>query len=222
MNYLSIFKSFLLILLTFFLYSCAKDQPAYLTPRQLESLKVVLVWPADIYCEPPSPIPFYCPVRNIIPGEISPSAKEVMGGLLRTSLEKFSDRHHFIFLDEGTAELLLEKVLEQKVQSPELAVRMIADFAKARSILYLRIYRFKERVGRGIGVSEPASVAFALFLYDGQTGRLLWHDVFDETQKPLSENILNFSLYKSIKWLTAEELAKNGLEKILSRSPFAR
>jgi hypothetical protein len=222
MSNLSIVKSFLLILFTLFLYSCAKEQPAYLTPRQLDSLKVVLVWPADIYCELPSPIPFYCPVRNIIPGEISPSAKEVIGRLLRTSLEKFSDRHNFLFLDEGTAELLLEKVLEQKVQSPELAVKMIAESTQAGSILYLRVYRFKERVGRGIGVTEPASVAFALFLYDGKTGKLLWHEVFDETQKPLSENILNLSLYKSIKWLTAEELAKNGLEKILSRSPLAR
>lgn len=222
MSLISIPRIFLLLLLTLFLYSCAREQPAYLPPRQLESLKVVLVWPVDLYCDPPSPIPFYCPVRNIIPGEISLSAKEVMEKLLRTSLEKFSDRHHFLFLDEGTSELLLERVLEEKVQSPEVAVKMIADSAKAGSILYLRIYRFKERIGRGIGVSEPASVAFALFLYDGQTGKLLWHDVFDETQKPLSENILNLSLYKSIKWLTAEELAKNGLEKILSRSPFAK
>ena len=222
MSLISIPRIFLLLLLTLFLYACAREQPAYLPPRQLESLKVVLVWPVDLYCDPPSPIPFYCPVRNIIPGEISLSAKEVMEKLLRTSLEKFSDRHHFLFLDEGTSELLLERVLEEKVQSPEVAVKMIADSAKAGSILYLRIYRFKERIGRGIGVSEPASVAFALFLYDGQTGKLLWHDVFDETQKPLSENILNLSLYKSIKWLTAEELAKNGLEKILSRSPFAK
>jgi len=222
MSLISIPRIFLLLLLTLFLYSCAREQPAYLPPRQLESLKVVLVWPVDLYCDPPSPIPFYCPVRNIIPGEISLSAKEVMEKLLRTSLEKFSDRHHFLFLDEGTSELLLERVLEEKVQSPEVAVKMIADSAKAGSILYLRIYRFKERIGRGIGVSEPASVAFALFLYDGQTGKLLWHDVFDETQKPLSENLLNLSLYKSIKWLTAEELAKNGLEKILSRSPFAK
>jgi len=222
MSLISIPRIFLLLLLTLFLYSCAREQPAYFPPRQLESLKVVLVWPVDLYCDPPSPIPFYCPVRNIIPGEISLSAKEVMEKLLRTSLEKFSDRHHFLFLDEGTSELLLERVLEEKVQSPEVAVKMIADSAKAGSILYLRIYRFKERIGRGIGVSEPASVAFALFLYDGQTGKLLWHDVFDETQKPLSENILNLSLYKSIKWLTAEELAKNGLEKILSRSPFAK
>jgi|GEM_PF-789111 len=222
MSLISIPRIFLLLLLTLFLYSCAREQPAYFPPRQLESLKVVLVWPVDLYCDPPSPIPFYCPVRNIIPGEISLSAKEVMEKLLRTSLEKFSDRHYFLFLDEGTSELLLERVLEEKVQSPEVAVKMIADSAKAGSILYLRIYRFKERIGRGIGVSEPASVAFALFLYDGQTGKLLWHDVFDETQKPLSENILNLSLYKSIKWLTAEELAKNGLEKILSRSPFAK
>jgi len=222
MSLISISRIFLLLLLTLFLYSCAREQPVYLPPRQLESLKVVLVWPVDLYCDPPSPIPFYCPVRNIIPGEISLSAKEVMEKLLRTSLEKFSDRHHFLFLDEGTSELLLERVLEEKVQSPEVAVKMIADSAKAGSILYLRIYRFKERIGRGIGVSEPASVAFALFLYDGQTGKLLWHDVFDETQKPLSENILNLSLYKSIKWLTAEELAKNGLEKILRRSPFAK
>jgi len=222
MNYPSCLRVLFLIFLLLFLYSCAKEQSAYLTPRQAESLKVVLVWPADVHSEEATPVLFYSPVRNIITGEISPSAKYVMNRLLREGLKKYSDRHQFIFLDEVDAEALLERILEQRAQRPEVAMRMVAEPFNARSVLYLRIYRFKERVGRGIGVSEPASVAFALFLYDGESGRLIWYDVFDETQKPLSENILNLSIYKSIKWLTAEELAKNGLERILSRSPFAR
>ncbi len=211
-----------LFLLIFIFFSCSPQSEFQLTPRQAESLRVVLVWPVEIAKEGQGEVIFLSPVRGIITGEVSQLAKETMENLLREGLERFAGKHTFVFLKAAEALLLQEKIRELGKTSPHEAIRFIGQETEATSILYCKVFRFRERKGRGVGVEAPASVAFALHLYDALTGTLLWYDVFDETQKPLSENLLNLSLYKSVKWLTAKELARNGLEKILNRSPLAK
>ncbi|HXV79615.1 MAG TPA: hypothetical protein VEG60_07025, partial [Candidatus Binatia bacterium] len=75
---------------------------------------------------------------------------------------------------------------------------------------------------------SPASVAFALDLIDVRRGDVIWSARFDETQKPLSENIFALGDIKQrgIRWLTAEQLAQEGVRKavgelhqILVRTP---
>jgi len=58
-----------------------------------------------------------------------------------------------------------------------------------------------------------------LDLVDVRRGDVIWSARFDETQKPLSENI--FALgdigQRGIKWLTAEELMQDGVKKAVSQ-----
>jgi hypothetical protein len=75
------------------------------------------------------------------------------------------------------------------------------------------IYRFQDRKGGNFAVDKPASVGFHLHLIEQE--RVVKVFQFDETQQPLSENILKFGTFlrRGAKWVTASELAEEGVEK---------
>jgi hypothetical protein len=108
----------------------------------------------------------------------------------------------------------------KKDSNPKKIIKNFCQKTNTQALLYGRIYRFKQREGSSFAIKEPASVAFVLVLYDGASAQILWTGYFDETQKPLSENILNLRIYKKLKWLTAEELAENGLDFVLKTFPL--
>jgi hypothetical protein len=87
----------------------------------------------------------------------------------------------------------------------------------ADAVLFGRVIRFNERVGAAGGVKSPASVAFDLFLLDVKMGDIIWSARFRETQEPLSENILALGKFaqRRARWLTAEELAREGIKKVI-------
>lgn len=92
----------------------------------------------------------------------------------------------------------------------------------ADAVLVGNLYRFRERDGTDYAVKTPASVAFTLVLVRASDGRVIWSDVFDETQKPLLENIFKLSLFfkRKGKWVTAEALAVQGLDQMLQDLPL--
>lgn len=75
------------------------------------------------------------------------------------------------------------------------------------------IYRYRDRVGKEYSVEEPASVAYDLHILDTASGHILWSGHVDETQKPLSDNILNLGhfLKRKGRWVTAQEMAFSAL-----------
>ncbi|MCS7200414.1 MAG: hypothetical protein N2327_07060 [Caldimicrobium sp.] len=213
-------KILVLVLLTFKLLGCGipegvKEYPPYLAER----IKTIVVLPFDHYCPTESPLPFYCPVTGVIPGEIEPHAREFMNELLRKELEALTKRYTLLILSQNDYETLLESALEVAKTSEQL-INYFAKETGAQALLYGKIFRFKQRKGSSWAVESPASIAFTLILYDGQTGRILWQRTFDETQKPLSEDILKLPLYGKIKWLTVEELAERGLKNLLKTFPY--
>jgi hypothetical protein len=94
-------------------------------------------------------------------------------------------------------------------------LRKIGEMVYADGVLVGRMQRYRERIGNEWGAKSPASVAFVLDLIDVRRGDVIWTARFDETQKPLSENI--FALgnvgQRGIRWLTAEQLAQEGVRK---------
>lgn len=97
----------------------------------------------------------------------------------------------------------------------------IGKRAGADAVLIGHIFRFQERKGNRASVESPASVAFDLHLIDVESGRIVWTGNFDQTQRPLSENLLELGSFikRGASWVTAEELALGGLEDILRRFP---
>jgi TolB-like protein len=102
--------------------------------------------------------------------------------------------------------------------SPEARARRLGQLVYADAVLSGRVLRFREREGEALGVKNPASVAFVLELWDAKRGDSVWSARFDETQKPLSENLfaLGQVTTRGVKWLTAEELAREGVKKAVT------
>lgn len=95
-------------------------------------------------------------------------------------------------------------------QARDLGALVYAD-----AVVFPKLLRYHQRVGEDLGVKSPASVAFVLDLWDVKRGDLVWSARFDETQRSLTENLLALGeyLHRGVKWLKAEELAQDGIDK---------
>lgn len=95
---------------------------------------------------------------------------------------------------------------------PRAAARVAAKQFGATSVLLGELFRFRDRVGERMGASRPASVSFQVTLYEAPSGFKLWTARFDETQRPLTDNIFNARRYPGggSRWLSATELAQWG------------
>lgn len=111
--------------------------------------------------------------------------------------------------------------IAQPVRASSEAARLkqIGERVYADAVITGRILRFRERIGNELGVKSPASVAFVLDLVDVRRGDILWSARFDETQKPLSENIFAIGdiSQRGVRWLTAEQLVHEGLKKAVAQ-----
>jgi hypothetical protein len=67
-------------------------------------------------------------------------------------------------------------------------------------------------------------VAFEVTLFAAPSGQKLWSARFDETQRALSENVLNARRYPGggTRWLTAAELARWGAQAAAGAMPADR
>ena len=75
------------------------------------------------------------------------------------------------------------------------------------------ISTIKRFVSRDASQSRPASVAFDYKLIAVESGQVLCSGAFDETQQPLLYNIFSLkrAIRRNFKWISAEELAREGL-----------
>jgi hypothetical protein len=97
-------------------------------------------------------------------------------------------------------------------------LRTIGEMVYADAVIVGRVERYRERIGNEWGAKSPASVAFVLNLIDIRRGDTVWSARFDETQKPLSENIFAIGQIgeRGIRWLSAEQLTGEGVRKAVA------
>ena len=95
---------------------------------------------------------------------------------------------------------------------------------KTDAVLTGYIYRYEERVGTPFAASRPASVAFSLHLIRSADGADIWFGYVDETQQTLSENLFNITAFwqRKGRWVSADEMAGDGLTKLLDKFPKQR
>jgi hypothetical protein len=83
------------------------------------------------------------------------------------------------------------------------------------------ITRYDDRQGNALLVDQPASVAYEAYLISARDGEILWRARFDETQKPLLDNVLlagRFFKGGGV-WQTNDTLARIGLERVVQTFP---
>jgi hypothetical protein len=121
---------------------------------------------------------------------------------------------------EGAYNALLAKGLEKNtlVLMQSLGKQLKVDF-----VLWGTLSEYQERKGTTYGVQKPASVAMDLHLLDVRKGLLAWKEQWVETQKSLSENLFELDAFMKRKgrWVSAEDLARQGIGEMLKRFPPA-
>jgi hypothetical protein len=83
------------------------------------------------------------------------------------------------------------------------------------------IIRYDDRQGSALLVDQPASVAYEAYLISARDGEILWRARFDETQRPLLDNLLlapRFFKGGGV-WQTNDTLARIGLERVVKTFP---
>ena len=114
------------------------------------------------------------------------------------------------------------RVAAEALKKPLLAVLKKAGAElKADVIVVGYVYRYTERVGYDFSAEHPASVAFEIHLLNVKDGSTIWRGVFDKTQKSLMEDVYQASSFfkGGGKWLTASQLAKQGIDEIFKTFP---
>ncbi|MEK6224368.1 MAG: hypothetical protein N2A97_05860 [Thermodesulfobacteriales bacterium] len=81
------------------------------------------------------------------------------------------------------------------------------------------ISRYSDRGGSQWATDSPSTVSFSVDLLSTKDGGVLWGTSFTETQKPLFDNLFEIKKFvkRKGKWITADEMAKEGARKIAHR-----
>jgi hypothetical protein len=92
----------------------------------------------------------------------------------------------------------------------------------ADGVLIGCVFRFSERVGETFAAERPASAAFDLALIRVSDGAVVWKNSFDESQRAVSEDLIEASQYMSrgVRWFSVREWGDYGLEQLLKRFPW--
>jgi hypothetical protein len=202
----------------------------------LSMVGMILTWSVEVRAETkPSMavLPFFihrgeepgrgatCPIcKGVVQkGEISPGSQNTLTRLLLQKMEPL-----------GTFKILpLEKVEEafSQIERRQFELKPMRSYIQLGKTLDMDfifigiLFRFEERIGSHIGAEKPASVAFDVHLIRLRDEKMVWTGKFDETQRPLSENLLKMGSFvrRKASWLTAEELSSVGMDETLSRFP---
>lgn len=165
-----------------------------------------------------------CPICNGIrrAGEILVGSEKT---LTRFVYEKMETNGTFQVIPIKRVEaILLSSERKSMEENPASKSIRIGKTLNADFIFIGVLFRFEERIGSSLGVERPASVSFDLHLFRLRDEKMIWLGKFDETQKPLSENLLKIGSFIRRKgsWLTAAELASVGIDEMLKKLPGLR
>jgi hypothetical protein len=190
-------------------------------PGQQVALSRLAVLPfQDLTPDDPAAKMVSCPLcGGIFPTEkLASSAVKVVEDLVLTSLREYKQ---FTIVDpEVTAEVYRRIAASGPAAQPEILQKTGTEL-NVDAILVGSVFRYRERKGYSYSVDKPASVAFDLHLFRVKDGLIVWSGALDKTQSSLMENVFQLSSFLSRggKWVTAKELAEDGLTAILKTFP---
>jgi hypothetical protein len=153
-----------------------------------------------------------------------PVPENVAYHMTQMLFDRLSETGAFTLSPPGKARGVFARIIDSdpaaRLRGTEV-LREVGRSLQGDAVVAGTIYRWRERVGADYGVERPASVAFSLYLVDSREGAVLWRGQFDKTQKSLTENIFDLSIFSRSggKWLTAEQLSLIGLEQLIKDMP---
>jgi hypothetical protein len=165
-----------------------------------------------------------CPVCGLIlRTEKSPQgAEKVVENIF---FERLTEMRMFTLIPPDRVGGIYESVTAGLFKADILEVlKKVGDELEADGIILGYVYRYRERKGYEYSVEKPASVAFEIHLIRVSDGAVIWKGIFDKTQTSLMEDMLQISsfLKERGRWVTAEELAAEGMDEVLRGFPRPR
>jgi hypothetical protein len=165
-----------------------------------------------------------CPVCGVVfrTENYAKGSETVVEGIF---LDRLKDEKAFVLIPPDRVGGIYEGVTGALFKANLLDVlKRVGTELEADGIILGYVYRFRERKGFSLSVEKPASVAFEIHLIRVGDGAIVWRGIFDKTQTSLMENLLQIaSFYKEGgKWVTAKELAAEGMDEVLKDFPGVR
>ena len=215
-------EAFLLSLMVF-LSACGKTNIAKEKPATLYGINNILIFPFEdmsvVYGENKD---VRCPVcgKVFTTGKVSIGAADMLTEHLSMVLDKRKDVH---LIPSSYAQGVMSDLLagsKKEFNEKDLAIET-GRILHADAVIVGFLYRFQDRIGTEYSVDVPASVAFDIHLIRVKDDRVLWSGHFDETQRPLSDNLFKLGafLQRKARWITAKEMAISGLDDMLKTFP---
>ncbi|MCP3986983.1 MAG: hypothetical protein GY723_21555, partial [bacterium] len=98
---------------------------------------------------------------------------------------------------------------------------VVAQEFGADAVLVGRLTRLAAREGSAAGAKRAATVGFVVNLHAAPGAARLWTGNFDETQRPLTDNVFDASRLPGggTRWLSAEELLSWGAREVANSLP---
>ena len=157
-------------------------------------------------------------LAGYVPDQATPVDAKVLYALDDILVEALKDASRRNFLRPRATRQCQEIVVFEQKGSRSSALKYWINVGRCMPTDYLlvpQLLYWRERQGNQISVNNPASVTMELFLVDVGNERLAGRFHFEETQRSLSENILdaNKFLSRGAQWIPAMELAKEGMAK---------
>lgn len=119
-------------------------------------------------------------------------------------------------LDETVGAFKVVGDQKEEVTTGQLAQKIAARL-KVDALLFGRVSVYQERGGSKFG-GDPATVGFELKLVAAD-GRTLWVGNYYEQQRPMNEDLVGFFQRGGV-FVTAEELAEYGADRLVKEFPF--
>ena len=112
-----------------------------------------------------------------------------------------------------------KKIKLSKSQNQELA-RELGKELFLDAVIVGQVRVFRERAGQKFA-AIPAAVGFDVQVINAQDGTAVWAGDFFEEQKPFTQDFKGM-FERGGEWVTAEELARSGVKRVMKRLPIGK
>lgn len=118
------------------------------------------------------------------------------------------------------SEVQKEAIIGLTNAAPPVLARLVGERLRAGLVLMMHVTDYRQRQGTTYSVIEPAAIGFTYQLIDTETGASLCNGKFDQAQQSAFENLLDFSLKRSLRWMDVREFAADALKRKFAGCPY--
>ncbi|MEA3548779.1 MAG: hypothetical protein U9R66_14095 [Thermodesulfobacteriota bacterium] len=208
---LPFFPNFILLAVLLLLTSCAAVEPEQ-EQVAISSIKTITIFPVQTVEVAHH---FNDDIKNQLEAGVY-----TMTSLLTQYFAGIQSEISFQFISNKQMESLLGKHQGNLFSQ----ARFVSSQMNSDAVLLITLERFRERDGTQYSVEAPASVSFEYKLLKSDGPQILCNGVFEETQVPLTDNIFTLKKAKKrgFKWITAEDLAREGIKEKFGACPYLK